>query len=365
MRFSTFFSLLFWSFISCGLGQDEFQKRWSKQDANGDGKLAKSEVSGLMAKYFDRNDKNSDGFLDQSELTDLADRLKKRNVQQQRKKPTPTMPENVELRKNLRYREGHARWVVDLYLPKDAEEKEQLRPGIVFVHGGGWKSGSKDGGVWSALPAAYAAKGYVCISVNYRLTGQGGGYPQCVHDVKNAVRWFRANADEFRLDPKRIGAYGNSAGAHLVSMLGLVQKEAGLEGDGTHLEQSSMVQAVCASATPSNFLNWGKPGHGPDKFGFLKSNSPEDDIRETAKQASPVSHAFSEAPPFLLYHAKDDRVVPYIQGTALENALKEVGASVTLKSYDDGGHGVFRAKQSESYPTMEAFFGEHLGLKND
>ena len=114
--------------------------------------------------------------------------------------------------------------------------------------GAGGKNGSKESGFWASLPARYAAKGYVCISVNYRLTGDGGGFPACVHDVKNAVRWFRANSKELGLDPKRIGAYGNSAGAHLVSMLGLVKKEAGLEGQGTHLEQSfSCSGCLCLS----------------------------------------------------------------------------------------------------------------------
>ncbi|MEM7602357.1 MAG: alpha/beta hydrolase, partial [Verrucomicrobiota bacterium] len=170
-----------------------------------------------------------------------------------------SIPEGVAVRKDQVYREGHERWKVDVYLPEE-EAPEGGRPGIVFVHGGGWRSGSKDGGQWASLPADYATKGYVCISVNYRLTGNGGGFPECVYDVKNAVRWFRANADELGLDPKRIGAYGNSAGAHLVSMLGLVGEDAELEGDGTHLEQSSLVQAVCASATPSDFLSWkGQP----------------------------------------------------------------------------------------------------------
>ena len=329
-------------------------------DANSDGKLEKAETSGLMAKFFDRNDENSDGYLDRAELTALAQRLKSRENKKP-SRPAVALPSNIEVRKNLRYREGHKRWVVDLYLPEPEKSANQsLRPGMVFVHGGGWKNGSKDGGVWSALPAAYAAKGYVCISVNYRLTPDGGGFPQCVHDVKNAVRWFRASAEEFRLDPNRIGAYGNSAGAHLVSMLGLVKKENELEGDGTYLDQSSLVQAVCASATPSNFLDWGKPGHGPEKFNFL--NGEKTEAIETARRASPVSYVAKDAPPFLLFHSRDDAVVPYIQGTALKEALQDVGATVTLRTYNDGGHGVFNQKKNQTYPAMEAFFGKHLGL---
>ena len=231
------------------------------------------------------------------------------------------------------------------------------RAGIVFIHGGGWKSGSKDGGVWAAFPASYAAKGYVCISVNYRLTGDGGGFPACIHDVKNAVRWFRANAEELGLNPKRIGAYGNSAGAHLVSMLGLVKKEHGFEGDGTHLDQSSQVQAVCASATPTNFLSWkGEPfgNRGP-----LAGDA--DTLEKRATEASPITYAAKDAPPFLLVHAKDDRVVPFDQGKLFADKLKAAGAKeVELLSFDTGSHGVFRGQEKETYPAMEAFFAKAL-----
>ncbi|MDF1659592.1 MAG: alpha/beta hydrolase, partial [Verrucomicrobiales bacterium] len=226
-------------------------------------------------------------------------------------------------------------------------------------HGGGWRSGSKDGGQWSSLPASYAAKGYVCISVNYRLTGDGGGFPACVHDVKNAVRWFRANAEELGLDPNRIGAYGNSAGAHLVSMLGLVKPGADLEGDGTFLEEPSLVQAVCASATPSDFLSWkGEPF--PNR-GFLEGD--EATLTERATAASPISHVAEEAPPFLLIHAKDDKVVPFRQGEVLAEKLKSAGAGeVEWMTFEKGGHGVFSGAKAKTHPAMEAFFAKALKL---
>jgi acetyl esterase/lipase len=332
-------------------------KQWLKTDKNSDGVLTIDETSGLMRRFFNRNDRDGDGKLTKEELGKLDARLKQnpRN-REQRRRPEAALVEGVTVRKNQVYRSGHDRWKLDVYLPKEKAPKGG-RPGLVFVHGGGWKNGSKESGFWASLPARYAAKGYVCISVNYRLTGDGGGFPACVHDVKNAVRWFRANSKELGLDPKRIGAYGNSAGAHLVSMLGLVKKEAGLEGKGTHLDQSSLVQAVCASATPSNFLKW-KNQLFPNR-GVLAGDQENHHAR--AAKASPVTYAAEDAPPFLLVHAENDRTVPFEQGEVLANRLKASGAkNVTLMRFKDGGHRVFRAKETKTYAAMEEFFAKVL-----
>lgn len=332
-------------------------KQWLKTDKNSDGVLTIDETSGLMRRFFNRNDRDGDGKLTKEELGKLDARLKQnpRNGEQ-RRRPEAALVEGVTVRKNQVYRSGHDRWKLDVYLPKEKAPKGG-RPGLVFVHGGGWKNGSKESGFWASLPARYAAKGYVCISVNYRLTGDGGGFPACVHDVKNAVRWFRANSKELGLDPKRIGGYGNSAGAHLVSMLGLVKKEASLEGKGTHLDQSSLVQAVCASATPSNFLKW-KNQLFPNR-GVLAGDQENHHAR--AAKASPVTYAAEDAPPFLLVHAENDRTVPFEQGEVLANRLKASGAkNVTLMRFKDGGHGVFRAKETKTYAAMEEFFAKVL-----
>lgn len=332
-------------------------KQWLKTDKNSDGVLTIDETSGLMRRFFNRNDRDGDGKLTKEELGKLDARLKQnpRNGEQ-RRRPEAALVEGVTVRKNQVYRSGHDRWKLDVYLPKEKAPKGG-RPGLVFVHGGGWKNGSKESGFWASLPARYAAKGYVCISVNYRLTGDGGGFPACVHDVKNAVRWFRANSKGLGLDPNRIGAYGNSAGAHLVSMLGLVKKEAGLEGKGTHLDQSSLVQAVCASATPSNFLKW-KNQLFPNR-GVLAGDQENHHAR--AAKASPVTYTAEDAPPFLLIHAENDRTVPFEQGEVLANRLKASGAkNVTLMRFKDGGHGVFRAKETKTYAAMEEFFAKVL-----
>lgn len=265
------------------------------------------------------------------------------------------VPESVELRVDLAYREGNEKWRLDLAMPK--VRGDESRPGLVIVHGGGWRSGDKGGGQWRSLPLEYAAKGYVAVSVNYRLTDEAP-FPACVEDVKCAVRWLRANAEKYNVDPKRIGAYGNSAGAHLVAMLGLVGPDAGLEGDGPYQEQSSLVQAVCCSATPTDFSDWsGSSFRGESTF----LPGPPDSLAERVKKASPISYVRADAPPFLVIHGTADQTVPFSQGEKFVEALKQAGAKdVTFLTVEGAGHGVFGQHADQTGPAMEAFFARIL-----
>jgi acetyl esterase/lipase len=273
------------------------------------------------------------------------------------------LPDGVTFVPNLAYRDGHERWKLDLVMP--AEKGHSPRPAIVFVHGGGWRSGDKRKSNFLGPALEYAAKGYVCITINYRLS-QHAPFPACVEDVKNAVRWLRAHAEEYNVDPDRIGAHGNSAGAHLVSMLGLAKEDAGLEGDGPYQDQSSLVQAVCPAATPADFLDWknGQPiGNGqPGSIGLLAG--PEDSFEARARRASPITHVSKDAPPFLLVHGDADKTVPVAQSDRLEKALKDAGAKdITYLRFKGAGHGVFQQHQKETRPAMEKFFARTLGLK--
>ena len=268
------------------------------------------------------------------------------------------VPDGVELRADIAYREGNPAWRLDLALPK--EKADAPRPGIVFVHGGGWRAGDKRRGYFIRGALDYASQGYVCISVNYRLSPEAP-FPACVEDVKCAVRWFRAHAQELQLDPKRIGGYGNSAGAHLVAMLGLCGKDAKLEGDGPYQDQSSLFQAVCAAATPTDFPNWPKGLRGFGRQGGLLGGS-ADTLEDRAKAASPVTYAHPNAPPFLLIHGTADRVVPVSQGELLEKALREAGArNVTLMKIEGAGHGVFMQKTIVTHGAMRSFFDSTIG----
>ena len=338
-----------------GTDQSAVDRLMKRFDKDGNGKVEQSEADGQLKRRFARIDTNSDGVIDRDELIAVGKAMRANQKRGNPGQRTAKVPENVELHENVAYREGHARWKVDVMVPK--AESDKPRPGIVFIHGGGWRSGDKGGGLWRSLPLTYASKGYVCISVNYRLTGDAP-FPACIEDCKCAVRWFRANAKKFNLDPTRIGAYGNSAGAHLVSILGLAGPDANLEGDGPFRDQSSMVQAVCCSAPPTDLQNWKSPGKG---LGRLFESTPEDKRAALMKNCSPIAHATAKAPPFLIVHGTADKTVPFNQGTKLQEALKSVGArDVKLMKFEDAGHGVFGQNAKKTYPAMEAFFKRTL-----
>lgn len=266
-------------------------------------------------------------------------------------------PPGVKVLEDLAYREGNAAWRLDLAMPEKTGTTP--RPGIVFVHGGGWRGGDKRQGYFLKGALDYAQRGYVCISVNYRLTGEAH-FPACIEDVKCAVRWFRAQAKEYNLDPDRIGAYGDSAGAHLVAMLGVAGPDAKLEGDGPYPDQPSLVQAVCCSATPTDFSNWGAPGKPFPRESDLLGGKPETHA-ERRKQASPISHVSGKSPPFLIIHGTADKTVPFSQGEAFSDALKKAGVKdVTFLKVDGASHGVFAQNATDTKPEMEKFFARVL-----
>lgn len=342
-------------------------RNWlTQQDKNSDGKISESEAAGLMKANFARNDANKDGFLDRKELEALSGRLgqaarpgstakgkaatatprrqQTMSTEQLLARATP----DITILPDLTYREGHDRaWKLDLVMPK--ERGDQPRPGLVFVHGGGWRNGDKRTGSFLNGAIEYAKKGYVCITINYRLLDEAP-FPACIEDVKNAVRWFRANAEKYHLDPKRIGGYGNSAGAHLVSMLGLVKPDAGLEGDGPYQDQSSLLQAVCASATPTDFSLFSGARGG-------SSAVPP----ELMKKASPITYVAKDAPPFLLVHGTADTTVNVKHSDSFAEALKAAGAKdVEYIRIEGSGHGVFNQHSAKTGPAMEAFFKRTL-----
>ena len=364
-----------------GAAAEKIVARWLSMDKDGDGKITKDEAQGRLKAGFDRYDTNKDGSLDRTELDALAQRLfGGRRGTPGRRPNTPRnsrstsneellkrAPEGVTVVPDVAYREGNDAWKLDLAMP--SQRGDRPRPAIVFVHGGGWRSGDKRAGNFIGPAMEFAGKGYVCISVNYRLVNENTSITACIEDVKCAVRWLRAHADKYNLDPERVGAYGNSAGAHLVAMLGLCPASAGLEGDGPWQEHSSMVQAVVCSATPTSFLipmsnrarrRRDQQSDGPaDAAPRNTSSTMSEKVR---KQISPITYVGAQAPPFLLVHEASDPVVGVYHSENFVKALREAGAKdVTFKRYEDGsGHGAFGANIKQTGPAREAFFTRTL-----
>ncbi len=276
------------------------------------------------------------------------------------------LPEGVTFIPDIAYREGNEAWKLDLAMP--TERGETPRPALVFIHGGGWRGGDKRRGGFLRPTISYADKGYVCVTVNYRMLDEAP-ITACVEDVKNAVRWLRAHAEEYNIDPERIGASGNSAGAHLAVMLGVCPPSAGLEGDGPYQEYSSMVQAVVASATPTDFLSVMSDRQRNRSNAQAARPPRKNELRleseEVRAKTSPVTYASADAPPILLVHAISDRTVGVYHSDKLVKALREAGAKNV--SYillgDESGHGAFQRNIAFTEPAREAFFNRVLKAK--
>jgi len=263
-------------------------------------------------------------------------------------------PAGVKVLPDVAYREGSAAWRMDIALP-EAEAKEP-RPAVLMIHGGGWGNGDKRLRQFTTLMLDYAAHGYVAASVNYRLTAEAT-LPTPIGDVKNAVRYWRAHAKEYNLDPNHIGVYGNSAGAHLAAMVALAGKNAELESDGPYQDFSSAVQAVCTSGTPANLMKGrlGTPPRALELFGGAEG------LAEKARRSSPVSYAAKTAPPYLMIQGSADPTIDPNDSRELLQALKSAGAKdVTLMMIQDAGHNVFAAHAPEAEAAMRAFFERTL-----
>jgi acetyl esterase/lipase len=269
------------------------------------------------------------------------------------------VPEGVRVERDVEYaRVGDRVLTLDLYLP---EEAEGPRPVVVWIHGGAWWAGSKDN-----APAArlLATKGYAVVSVDYRLTGQAT-FPAQIADCKAAIRWVRAHAERYGLDPDHIGAWGSSAGGHLVALLGTAGDVAEWDGAaGGHGEVSSRVQAVCDFYGPADLAGMpDRQAAAPDSPVARLLGAPASERRAEARRASPVSYVSEDDPPFLIVHGEEDRTVPIAQSERLHEVLQRAGVETTLVRVAHGGHGFGPASdpsRAEIAGRVLCFFDQHL-----
>lgn len=209
------------------------------------------------------------------------------------------LPENVRAQENLSYREhGDTSLQLDIYRPNN----EDLLPAVLIVHGGGWETGSRQ--MERPFAKRLAERGFVAVPVSYRL-GESGRFPAAIHDLKGAVRWLRGNADKYHIDPQRIAVVGGSAGGQLAALLGASNGMAQLEGDGSHTDESSRVQAVVNIDGAVNFVDARIIGQERARKGapsrFLGGDYSE--RRETWFAASPLYYLGPQSAPTLFINS--------------------------------------------------------------
>ncbi len=238
----------------------------------------------------------------------------------------------VEVRNDIVYGKGGDQdLLLDLATPKGLTHPT---PAIVWIHGGAWRGGHK--GEFEKLIADSARRGYVAVSINYRLVPQHI-FPAQVEDSKCAVRWLRANAEKLHVDPNRIGVVGASAGAHLAMMLGAMDSADGLEGSGGSPEMSSRVQAVVSYAGPTNLES-----QFPDASKKLVADfvgGPPPASAATAHAASPITYVRAKDPPMLLIQGTKDPLVPHDQAVQMVEALTKAGVPGRVELLIGEGHG--------------------------
>jgi acetyl esterase/lipase len=225
---------------------------------------------------------------------------------------------------------------LDLYMPANANEP----PLMVYVHGGAWRFGSRD----SVSPIDLVERGYAIASVSFRLTPVAP-LPAQVHDIKGAIRFLRAHADDYGFDADRIGITGVSSGGHLAALVGLTNRSAPHEGEvGGNTDVSSAVQAVVSYFGASNLTTIlaqstprGIEVREPS-LELLLGGSVEEKV-DLARFGSPVFQVDRNDPPILLLHGDQDPQMPINQSHELHGVAKEFGLTVNFEVVHGAGHG--------------------------
>ena len=271
--------------------------------------------------------------------------------------PAPSRPENAEpsIQKDVSYgtANGHP-LLLDIYQP---DAHSDLRPAIVLIHGGGWTGFDKS--TMSGMGGFLARSGFVAFAIDYRLMhGTENLWPAQLDDVQRAVRWIRANAAKYQVDPDHIGAFGHSAGAQLAALLGT--EDTHDNSDPVLAKYSSRVQAVVDVSGPTDFTT----NRDPEDDAFLTAFFGGDYLHhaDVWHDASPVFHVSKKVAPFLIVHGTQDQAVPIAQAQELADKLKAAGASVEFIKFEDAH--TFESPQSRKRLAVESrdFFFKYLRI---
>jgi acetyl esterase/lipase len=215
-----------------------------------------------------------------------------------------------------------------------------------------------------AMTELLARRGYVAATVSYRLVSTAR-FPAQIEDCKAAVRWLRANAAKYNINPDRIGAIGPSAGGHLACLLGVTDRKDGLEGNGGNPDHSSRIQAVVSFFGRTNFMTKTWNDELEEKIFVPLIGASFGDKPELYNKISPIAYVSPTSPPFLLFHGSEDKLVPPQDSMDMAEKLLASGVSAKAVIVEGEGHGSadWIDKWAKSVEQAVTFFDTHL--KND
>ena len=259
---------------------------------------------------------------------------------------------------------GGQKLLLDIY-GADAEVTAATvkRPAIIFVHGGSWSGGGKRD--FRHVAGLLAKEGYIGFCVGYRLLkSPANRHPAQIDDVQRAVRWVRANAEKYGVDADNIGAFGGSAGGHLVALLGTTDTRD--NSDAALANYSSRVKCVVDLYGPTDFtLALDErarlvPGSAKMLKTLEEFLGPLPEAKDNYIAASPLAQISEKTVPFLIFHGAKDTTVPVQQSQQFDAALRKAGIESKLVVFPDQGHGFVGSAQSQTFADSLSFFNRHL-----
>jgi len=231
---------------------------------------------------------------------------------------TPDIPEDIEEIKNIEYKNINGKSLqLDIYKPKNIDKAAPL---LVFIHGGGWRSGQRSD--YLVYLVAFAERGYITATVSFRLL-KDGPYPACAEDITDAVSWFYNNGEKYGYDPDRIALIGGSAGAHLALLAAYGWKNPGVNSDSTDVpENNHRIKAVVDIYGPVDLTT--KYARNQLLVTSFIARSFEE-APELYREASPIQYLDKNDPPTMILHGTSDELVPINQSDQLNTRLDSLG----------------------------------------
>lgn len=266
----------------------------------------------------------------------------------------PPVPDNIIFEKGVEYANPDNQHLqLDLARPKDGSGPF---PAILCIHGGGFRAGKREG--YDKLCQTLAQHGYVAVTITYRLAPMYP-FPAAVHDSKAAVRWLRANAKKYNIDPNRIGVTGGSAGGHLAQFLGVTANVPEFEG-AENPGYSSRVACVVNYYGPSDFTkSYGKSVDAAEVLPLFLGGNLEQAHRQHIV-SSPLYWVTPDAAPTLLVHGTDDKYVAHEQAEWMRDKLKANDVEVQLLTLEGAPHGFKGEYLEKADKALLAWFDQHL-----